>query len=796
MRTGAGLRPAGILAALALADALWGCGGALARAAPAEPARGADFTRSGWPLLVVVLDGLDWDWIHRFATGDGTPHLRALVLESARAAYNPLASFRDGSGAYLSAALGVRVEGSAPLRLEAGPQARGIFLRRTGLSPPEGRHLLLDLPLLSAQGAASGGFAPLGWLGGGLRRAGVRLVLLGDDRWQQGPTGEPEAALPGWAREGSPLAAAGLLAVDRRGTAPPVRVVSVPDPSAPGGLRTGWELLPELLGDEAARAGGSRRVMAVVASGDLRRRLAEAPQMAPEAREAHHRALAEALDRLAAWWQRDPFWGRGSLLLLGGTGPSTDGRDGRLLAAMLWRGPWGARALTSGTTRRDGLVVAIDLAPTLARMAGVPVPAGVVGRPLAPGGPAPGAAALRDFARSRAVIWSGRLRVMGVLITLQVLVLALGLALSLVRRLEGAGLLGSGAGGRLAAAARLAVAWTAAVPLALLVPWVADPPVAGWAGPAWSVGSAAAAAAALAWAADAAGKRLGLGATPVIAALTAAALAADLLGRLDLVARSMMGFDLIGGARLYGIGNEHAGLLIGSALIAAGEAARRWPWARWPLTAALLGLAWMVASPDLGANVGGSLAFAAAVGACAAGWHADSRPRVGAALARAAAGAAVAACLLLAAYLQDAGAPADRQSHLALTAAKAQSVGGAYVVSVAARKLALNWRLLRYSLYSRVLFVAMLVVMTAFWLPSGGPLRALKRHPALRVALEASALGAAVALVANDSGVTAAAGALLVPAAWVLERVLAGPQPGDGGGEAGRADGGGPMGAG
>ncbi|NLG69731.1 MAG: hypothetical protein GX496_09270, partial [Firmicutes bacterium] len=165
-------------------------------------------------------------------------------------------------------------------------------------------------------------------------------------------------------------------------------------------------------------------------------------------------------------------------------------------------------------------------------------------------------------------------------------------------------------------------------------------------------------------------------------------------------------------------------------------------------------------------------AMATGVGVAAAGWYADARPRLRAAVARALTGAALAACLVGIAWALDVGAAAAEQSHLALTAQKAQELGPAYVISVAARKLALNWRLLRYSLYSRVLFTAMVVVMAAFWLPAGGLLRALTDHPRMRVTLEASALGAAVALVANDSGVTAAAGALLVPAAWVLERAL------------------------
>ena len=736
--------------------------------------------RAGWPLMVVILDGLDWAWLDRFAMGEGTPQLRALIQGAARAVYNPLSPFRAGAGAYLNLATGVRIESAGAVRLAAGETAAGIFERRAGYPPSPGARVLLDLPRLREESRAAGSFAPLGWLGEGLREAGVRVVLMGDDRWVA-PPAEGGVDLPpvaAWAGRSSPLAAAGLLLVDTRGEIGAVRPLTVEDPSAPGGLRTQWERVPALLRDMAAADGADRettadRMLAVVASGDLWRRLREEPEMAAPVRESHHRALARALDQLVGWWQADPYWSRGSLLLLGATARSMDGRDGRLLSAIVWRGPWEPRALRSLTARRDGLVMAIDLAPTLARMAGIPVPSGVIGRPLVLGSPAPSVEALRDWADARALVWSGRMRVMSDLITAQVLVLAAGLALAAALRVgRPSGWVRALAGSRLPGLARLALAWAVAVPLVLLHPWVAVPPATGWGGTTWSLAAVAAGAAGVAWVARRAGRRLGVSAAAVIAALSMAVLAADVIGHLDLIARSFMGYDLIGGARLYGIGNEHVGLLLGSALVAAGELGERWPRASWALTLILLGLAWMVAAPDLGANVGGSLAMATGVGVAAAGWYADARPRLRAAVARALTGAALAACLVGIAWALDVGAAAAEQSHLALTAQKAQELGPAYVISVAARKLALNWRLLRYSLYSRVLFTAMVVVMAAFWLPAGGLLRALTDHPRMRVTLEASALGAAVALVANDSGVTAAAGALLVPAAWVLERAL------------------------
>ena len=119
---------------------------------------------------------------------------------------------------------------------------------------------------------------------------------------------------------------------------------------------------------------------------------------------------------------------------------------------------------------------------------------------------------------------------------------------------------------------------------------------------------------------------------------------------------------------------------------------------------------------------------------------------------------------------RQAGAPA--RTHLGRALELTGSVGPAYAAAVAARKVALNWRLVRYSLYSRLAAVALVAVLAAFWRPSGALRAALERLPRLRLALEAAAVGAGAALVANDSGITAAATALLGPAALVLEMAL------------------------
>ena len=675
----------------------------------------------GGPLLVVSLDGLSWAWLQRYALGPATPHLARLVARSAAAVYNPLAEPHQPLRAYLTAATGK-------------------------VWPASGRLVSVG----EAPGSAA--LAPPGWLGQGLARAGVSRAIWGDTAWLRGAEEVPAAY-----RETSPAALAALLLVDQAGEVP-TRGISREDPAAPGGLRTRWELLPELMGSL-----GPGPWVAVVASGDLWRLEQAGPELPPFVAEAHHRRLARQLDRLVARWEQGAGREGGSLLLVGLSAHPRRRATGEQLTALVWAGPWGPGWWTGGTTRRAAFVTSLDLAPALARAVGLPELPPSVGRPwqLLPGPVQP--EQLAAFARERASIVAHRFSVLPTLTTLQVLALTAVAGWLTVAWASGRPL-------AVPAGVPVVVAgWAAAVPLALLHPWAALPPVGWLSGPDGSLLFAGAVALVLAWAAWALAGGRGVYATALLCAASAVAVLGDALGRWDLVARSYMGYDLIAGARFYGIGNEHAGLLLGSALVVLAASLTRSRRARAAGWAVLAVAAAVVGMPPGGANVGGAVACAAGFTVAALAWRGLPEPGHRGAPQRALAGLMAAALLVAGAAAWDLRLGGHSQTHLARTVELAQAVGPGYLGDVAARKVALNLRLIRYSLYSRVAAVAMLVVAAALWRGYGPLLEDVDRHPGLRVALEASAVGALVALLANDSGITAAATALLGPAALVLE---------------------------
>ncbi len=77
------------------------------------------------------------------------------------------------------------------------------------------------------------------------------------------------------------------------------------------------------------------------------------------------------------------------------------------------------------------------------------------------------------------------------------------------------------------------------------------------------------------------------------------------------------------------------------------------------------------------------------------------------------------------------------------------------------RKAAMNWRLIRYSIWSRA-FVAFLGLLAVLFFYPVGVLRRLKQEQPFLINLMAGGLaGAITALLVNDSGVVAAAMVLL-----------------------------------
>jgi hypothetical protein len=273
----------------------------------------------------------------------------------------------------------------------------------------------------------------------------------------------------------------------------------------------------------------------------------------------------------------------------------------------------GGHYLGSASTRRAQMTILPDLTATLLREAGVPPPAGLVGKPVEPDAVRPASldSAVRDLMAQDVAAQTHRWLlprffagfVVGQLLLYGAAAIALRRTWAERRRR------------RILAATRLTALAAAAVPvstyLANLVPWWRTPHPLLWLG----VALAAADACVTALAVGGPWRRGLLGSGTLIAGVTAVVLGADLLTGAHLQMNSLLGYSPLVGGRYYGIGNIAFSVLATSTLLAAAGAAQ-WLHARgnhraavpvvlaMTLTAALLDswTAW-------GSDFGGLIAF-------------------------------------------------------------------------------------------------------------------------------------------------------------------------------------------
>jgi hypothetical protein len=245
----------------------------------------------------------------------------------------------------------------------------------------------------------------------------------------------------------------------------------------------------------------------------------------------------------------------------------------------------------------------------------------------------------------------------------------------------------------------------------------------------------------------------------LLAGFAAALLAGALLWPGNpLLRHSPLSYSPADGARYYGIGNELGGVLLGAFLFAflgfwqgASKAAR---WLRWPLMAFLLAL---LGLSGLGANFGMTLAavFAFwAVGLMILPTR-SMRQRLW----------VIALAIGVIAFVSVDLTRTTSISHIGLAARQLQEPSGGQTLGLIVRKIGMNLRLLRYSMWADVMFFALGLILLAALKLGRRFEEIMLNGTGLRTAFYASLVGAGAAFVFNDSGTVAAALCLIYPAA-------------------------------
>ncbi len=403
-------------------------------------------------------------------------------------------------------------------------------------------------------------------------------------------------------------------------------------------------------------------------------------------------------------------------------------RDPRSLGAVAIAGPSLPRGLLrSATTRRNGLVALTDVAPTILRLAGVPVPDAMTGRVMTVVATSDATQALRTF--DGELTHAAEVRnplVRGFVFVAIAVALVCAIAVALGRR------------ARLALTGLVVVC---AVPVAMLV----EPLLPA----AETTATSAAWVAALALVAGASAARA-LGVTrgvALVCGVTALVVLADLALGAPLASRSPISYLLTEGARFYGIGNELMGVVVGGLIVAVAVLFEQRPETR----AASIGgpfafavAVWLMASPSIGAKFGSVLTALPAFALIAA--RAGGR-RVTLRLVLALEAGAIALTALV--YASDRLRPAAERSH----------IGGAATGAGAtlARKIATAVRVAAFSYWMVALIVFVAAVAVVARVRRDDVRRIRRQRPTLVTVAVAAGIAIVSAVAFNDAGTIAAA---------------------------------------
>jgi hypothetical protein len=283
----------------------------------------------------------------------------------------------------------------------------------------------------------------------------------------------------------------------------------------------------------------------------------------------------------------------------------------------------------------------------------------------------------------------------------------------------------------------------------------------------------------------------------------------DLLHGAALNSRSFLGYDPLGGARFYGMGNEYMGILIGSLILGFGSLCslllRKFPQPEQKegtpppfllkviranrlsllLTLGLFAVfsllvIFMMASPNYGANFGGAITAGVAL---AVTWKGlltlfyKRKPELKVAPEHKKKTLlplriVLPALFLLATtallYYLNLSHTGETVSHLGRTLDLVRSNGLQELWNVILRKTGMNLKLLRWSLWSRALVLLLSLIVILNYYPVGLVRKILQREAGFRVLLGGITAGSIGAFFVNDSGVIAAATTLFYGALPLL----------------------------
>lgn len=670
-------------------------------------------------ITIVSVPGLSFDDLK----GTSYPQLQRLLEEGSIGAMNLRTAGADtlaNSYATLASGRRVSVPGQDPFyqvgeTFQERPVADWVR-ERIGIEPRTGTVYPGIVPFGERNSVGEVDIQQF-MLGEVLRREGMRTAVWGNADWGD----EKERFAP-------------FLSMDRYGLTREAVIdenVLMPAAGRPYSVKTNYSYILEQMQQAVAE-------LRVVELGDLYRLHQEAPMMTEERIQAVEQQIMEEIDRffeglLASLQPGEAVWLISPYVQAGDTR-----YEGQLAPTVLFEKGVKGSLLYSPTTRRTGILANVDLAPTLLQKFGLDVPNRMDGQPVEVT-----VGEVETFWDTlRQVITVYRMRPLVIysyaLYQVAALIIALGLLLSKRRRRT--------------EALQTALLATVLTPVFFLLLATV---------PAKSVSLFLTLLVVLALATAFLLKKLPtvplffvlgfIGFVPVIVD--------GLLGG-HLIRQSFLGYDPVKGGRYYGIGNEYMGVVLGAVvLMVAAWLDWKRPTGRWVKvgTAVLFVLLVLYfAAPFWGTNAGGALAASVGFGVAYARFY-HSRLDWRFWLTCGVLGGVGLGLL----FVMNVLFAADTPSHIGRAFDHLLAGDFAEIINIASRKLSMNIRLIKGSLWGKVFFISLLAMTVLIIQPLRGLRWLQTRYPYLFHGFTAIVIAALSALAFNDSGIVSAATAIV-----------------------------------
>ncbi|MBM7855890.1 hypothetical protein JOC37_002312 [Desulfohalotomaculum tongense] len=645
-----------------------------------------------------------------------------------------------GAGTHARGSAAANMAFNVNTKLEEG-WAGDIYRWRTGKNPPENGIVQLDIAKLVQINSTVSRSVQIGALGSALHREGFKTAVFGNTDLKD-----------------KPGRLAVCIAMDQEGTVDYGKIgqeVLIDDPTFPGGRRSNYSMLLK----EVLQCLPEYKLV-VVDLGDTGRLHKQRSILFNDVYDKNYQlALKRADDFVTNLAQN---LGEKDLLIIVSPTPKMEMLEAKkmLTPVILWGAGFKHDSnsergmLISGTTKHPGIVMNTDIAPTILSHLNIESSPVISGRPMYDVPVTYDVAYhLQEKQEKLAVTYSARPPLQQGYVLFQIIILAVSLWL----------IFKSKRGTKLLKPAMLAVV---SVPLAyLLLPLLPNPsvPVVGV--------ELILTTAVITTIVILLGRGSFMHSFGILAMATVAVLLVDIVLGQPLQKQAILSYDPMVGARFYGIGNEYMGVLIGATIMSASLLVNNFSPARKifiPLSGLIFAATlYCMAAPHLGTNVGGTIAASSAfLVTFLLFTGVRFRWRVVALV-------AAAVILLLTGFIIfDLSRPIQQQSHIGQTARLIIDGGFIEILHIINRKLSMNLKLLRYTVWSKVLLASIVTLAILFYKPRGVMKSIQNKFPYIFKGFIGVVTGALVAFSFNDSGVVAAATTMIFGAPPLIYMVL------------------------